>query len=213
MTQQQALERLSMMQASAHPFQEQSVPQQLPPGFSAGAMPSGTTQQQMATLSQRAIQSQDPSQARQFSMLLPQGQQQQNGTGLASSRMGQSLNPPGIGLPQGAGSLQQNFIHPSPSVPHANAQTPSAPSASQPPPPGVQQVPSTSGNLASMPLPQLRALASQLLRIVMEGEKNLQATSGSGEGDIQRQLRAKVENNKRYLLALQEVINAKMRAR
>jgi hypothetical protein len=64
-----------------------------------------------------------------------------------------------------------------------------------------------------MPLPQLRALASQLLRIVMEGEKNLQATSGSGEGDIQRQLRAKVENNKRYLLALQEVINAKMRAR
>jgi hypothetical protein len=64
-----------------------------------------------------------------------------------------------------------------------------------------------------MPLPQLRALYTQLLRIVMEGEKNLQTASGSGESDTQRQLRAKIDNNKRYLLALQEVITAKSRAR
>jgi len=225
MTQQQALERFSMMQASSsHNFQEQNVSQQLPPGFNAGGMPGGATQQQIAALSQRAqvstnnqinplqraIQAQDPSHARQFSMLLPQSQQQ-NGSGLAS-RISQNVNPPGMGLTQGPGSLQQNFIQPSPSVPHANAQSSSAPSASQNPPPGVQQVSGTSGNLASMPLPQLRALSTHLLRIVMEGEKNLQ-TGGSGEGDIQRQLRAKVENNKRYLLALQEVINAKTRAR
>jgi hypothetical protein len=89
MTQQQALERLAMMQASAHSFQEQGVHQQLPPGFNAGAMPSGTTQQQIAALSQRvaannqintlqrAIQAQDPSHARQFNILLPGQQQQQ----------------------------------------------------------------------------------------------------------------------------------------
>jgi hypothetical protein len=207
MTPQQAMERLSMMQANAvHPFQEQSVPQQLPPGFNTGGIQSGTTQQQLeiATLSQ--------AHARQFSMLLPQGQQQ-NGSGLAS-RVGQILNPSGIGFPQGTGSLQPNFIQPSASVLHANAQTSSVPPALQPPPPVAQQVSGLSSNFyASMPLPQLRALASQLHRIVMEGEKNLQTASGSGEGDIQRQLRAKVENNKRYLLALQEFINANMRAR
>jgi hypothetical protein len=57
MTQQQALDRLALMQVSTQSIQEQSVPQQLPPGFNAGAMPSGTTQQQ---------------------------QQQQNGSGTAS---------------------------------------------------------------------------------------------------------------------------------
>jgi hypothetical protein len=231
MTHQQALDRLAMMQASAH-FQEQSVSQQLPPGFNTGAIPSGTTQQQIAALSQRAqasannqinalqrvIQTQDPSHARQFNMLLPgqqqqQQQQQQNGSGIAS-RMGQNINPSGVGLPQGPGSLQQNFIQPSPSVPHANPQPSSTPSASQIPQPGAQQVSGPPGNLADVPLPQLRALSTQLLHVVMEGEKNLQATSSSGEGDIQRQqLRSKVELNKQRLRALHEVINMKMRPR
>ena len=231
MTQQQALDRLAMMQ-SAQSFQEQSVPQQLPPGFNA-AMPSGATQQQIAALSQqraqvsannqinslqRAIQAQDPSHARQFNMLVPgqqqqQQQQQQNGSGIAS-RMSQNLNPSGMGLPQGAGSLQQNFIQPSPSVPHANPQPSSTPSTSQIPQPGAQQVSVPPNNLGDVPLPQLRALATQLLHVVTEGEKNLQATSSAGEADVQRQqLRAKVELNKQRLRALHEVISMKMRAR
>jgi hypothetical protein len=156
---------------------------------------------------------QDPSHARQFNMLLPgqQQQQQQNGSGI-TSRMGQNLNPSGMGLPQGPGSLQQNFFQPSPSVPHANPQPSSMPSASQIPQPGAQQVSGTPGNLADMPLPQLRALSIHLLHAVMEGEKNIQVTSSSGEGDIQRQqqLRAKIELNKQRLRVLQEVINMKM---
>jgi hypothetical protein len=158
MTQQQALERFSLMHSSsAHPFQEQS-PQQLPPGSNAGGMPSGTTQQQFTTLSQRA-------QVSTNSQVTP------------PERAIQAQDPP-------------------------------------PPLPGAQQVSGPSG-LASLPLPQLRALFTHLLRIVMEGEKNLQTASGPGEGYIQGQgqLRAKVENHKRYLLALQEVINAKARAR
>jgi hypothetical protein len=155
MTQQQALDRLAMMQASAQSFQEQSVPQQLPPGFNACAIPSGTPQQQIA------------------------------GSGTAS-HMGQNLNPPGMGLPQGPGSLQQ--------IP--------------------QPVSGPPGSLADVPLPQLRALSTQLLHVVMEGEKNLQATSSSGEGDIQRQqLRARIELNKQRLRALHEVISTKIRAR
>ena len=224
MTQQQALERLAMMQASsAPPFQEQSTPQQLLPGFNASQMPSGTTQQQIAGLSQRpqvstnnptlqrVIQGQDPSHARQFSMLLPHAQQQQNGSGLAS-RMGQNLNTPGMGLPQGPGSLQQNFIQPSPSLPHANPQPPSAASTSQPQP-GAQQVSGPGNNLSAMSLPQLRQLSGQLLQIVVESEKNLPAAGSSGDNDIQRQLRLKVENNKRYLRMLQEIISARTRAR
>jgi len=44
----------------------------------------------------------------------------------------------------------------------------------------------------------------------MEEEKNLRS---SNEGDIQQQLRAKIEHNKLRLRALQEIINAKLRAR
>jgi hypothetical protein len=138
---------------------------------------------------QRVIQVWDP-------YFLVSCRQQQNGSGLAS-RMGENDNPPG----------------PRPSVPHANAQTSSAPSASRPPLPGVQQVSDISSNLASMSLPQLRALYSQLFRIVMEKEKELQTAGDFGESDIQRQLRAKIDNNKRLLPALQEVIDAKTRAR
>lgn len=230
MTHQQALDRLAMMQANAHSFQEQSVPQHLPGGFNAGAMPSGTTQQQIAALSQRAqvsannqinslqrvIQAQDPSHSRQFNMLLPgqqQQQQQQNGSGIAS-RMGQNLNSSGMGLPQAPGSLQQNFIQPSPSVPHANPQPSSTPLTSQISQPGAQQVSGPAGNLADVPLPQLRALSTQLLHVVMEGEKNLQATSSPGEGDLQRQqLRAKIELNKQRYHVLQAAIHSKLRAR
>jgi hypothetical protein len=178
MTQQQALDRLAMMQASAQSFQEQSVPQQLPPGFNAGAMPSGTPQQQIA------------------------------GSGIAS-HMGQNFNPSGMGLPQGPGSFEQNSIRPSLSA----TPPPSTPSASQIPQPGAQ-VSALPGALADVPLPQLRALSTQLLHVVMEGEKNLQAASSSGEGDIQRQqLRARIELNKQRLRALHEVISMKMRAR
>jgi hypothetical protein len=68
------------------PFPGAERSQQLPPGFNVGGMPSGTTQQQIAALSQRAqvstnnqvnskrvIQAQDPSLARQFNMLLLHG--------------------------------------------------------------------------------------------------------------------------------------------
>jgi hypothetical protein len=54
---------------------------------------------------------------------------------------------------------------------------------------------------------------TQMLHIVKEGEKNLQTAGGSGESDTQRQLRAKIDNNKSHLVALQEVITAKTRAR
>jgi hypothetical protein len=217
MTEQQARERLAMMQASS----AQNVPQQLPSGFNAGGMQSGTTQQQITTLLQRAqassnnplqhaIQAQDPSHARQFGMPLPQGQQQQNGSGLA--RIGQNLNP-GMGLPQGPGSLQQNLIQPSPSVPHMTAQSSSAPLASQPPPPGVQQV-SGPSSLASMTLQQLHELSTHLQRIVIEGEKDLQTPSSSGGSDARRQqLRTKIENNKQFINILQEVMNSRTRAR
>jgi hypothetical protein len=229
MTHKQALDRLAIVQASsAHSFEERSAPQQLPPGFNAGGVPSGNAHRQMDILSQyaqvssnnqintlqRVIQAQDPSHARQFNMLLPGQLQQQNASGIAS-RMGQNLNPSGMGLPQGPGSLQQNFIQPSPSVPHANPQPSSTPSASQVPQPGAQQVSGPPGSIVDVPLPQLRALFTQLLHVVMEGEKNLQATSSSGEGDIQQQqqLRAKIELNKQRLRALHEVINMKMMPR
>ena len=218
MTAQQALDRLSMTQA----ILVQNVPQQLPSDFNAGGMQSGTTQQQTATLLQRArastnnqinplqhaIQAQYSSHARQFGMPLPQGQQQQNDSGLA--RIGQNLNS-GMGLPQGPGSLQQNLVQPSPSVPHMTAQSSSAPLASQPPPPGAQQV-SGPGDLASMTLQQLHELSTHLQRIVIDGEKDLQTSSGSG-GAQRRQLRTKIENNKQFINILQEVMNSRTRGR
>jgi len=214
-----------MVQASqAQAFPDQGVPQQLQPGFPAG-VPGGNAQQQLASLPQRpqaainnqmlqrVFQGQDPSQARQFGMLLAQGQQQpqqqQNGSGFAS-RPGQNFNPP-VGLPQGQASLQQSFVQPSPSVPHANVQSSSTPSASQAPPSAGQQA----GNFADLSLQQLRHLHGQMMRFVIEGEKNLQASSATGgEGDIQRQqLRAKLELYKQRLIVLQEIVNAKTRAR
>ncbi|KAI9512951.1 hypothetical protein F5148DRAFT_560177 [Russula earlei] len=223
MTQQEARERFSIMQASH--FQEQNAPQQVPPRFPA-TMPSGTAQQQLAAFSQRAqvstnnqmnplqrvIQAQDPSShARPFGMLLAQNQQQQNNSGFGS-RVGQNVGPPEMGLSSGPGSLQQNFVSPSPSVLPANIQSSSAPSASQAPTTGGQQIPGPN-NLSEIPLNQLRNFYTQLMRAVMEGEKNIQAASSSGgDGDIQRQIRAKVDLYKQRMLALQEVISSKMRA-
>ena len=205
MTQQQARERLAMMQASApHLFPGQGVPRQLPPGFQAGGMLSGTPVQQPATLPQlerpqSAIndqispvsQAQDPSHARQFSMLLAQYQQQQQNDSGLTCRVGQHLNPLGMGL-----------------------QSSLTPSASQPPPPTGQQVPIPSANFADLPLHQLRMLYAQIMRNVIEGEKNFQASSTSGsEGDIQRQrLREKLDADKQRLLQLQDIVIAKARA-
>jgi hypothetical protein len=205
MTQQQAREHLAMIQASTpHLFPGQGVPQLPPPGFPAGGMLSGTPVQQLATLPQlerpqSAIndqispfsQAQDPSHARQFSMLPAQYQQQQQNDSGLTCRVGQCLNPLGMGL-----------------------QSPLTPSASQPPPPNGQQVPIPCANFADLPLHQLRMIYAQIMRSVIEGEKNFQASSTSGgEGDIQRQqFRAKLDAYKQRLLQLQEIINAKARA-
>lgn len=222
---QQARERVAMMQASApHSFQDQATPQQLPPGFPTGGLPSGAMQQQMALLSQRAqastnnqmnplqrmIQALEPSHARQFGMPLAQGQQQ-DGSGFAT-RVGQNGNPTGMGLSQGHGALQPSFVQPSTSVPPANVQ-PSAPSASQVPPPGGQPVPGPS-NMAEMPLQQLVALFVQLRRAMGEGEKLLQTASNSGDGDLQqRQLRSRIDGFKQRLIVVHDLIQAKSRAR
>ena len=209
MTHKQALDRLAMMQASAHSFQEQNAPQQLPQGFNAGGVPSGNAHQQVDTLSQhaqvstndqmdvlrRVMQTQDASHLRQ-------GPQLQNDSGHMSS----NPNPLSMDPPRdfhGPVPRQENF----PPVPYANATSPSA----SPPLPG----PNPAKSIYDVPLPQLRALSTQLLHVVMEGEKTLQATCSSGEDDnIQRQqLRAKVELNKQRLRALHEVMNEKMRPR
>ncbi|KAI0297271.1 hypothetical protein B0F90DRAFT_1740642 [Multifurca ochricompacta] len=224
-TREQAQERLAMMQASvASSFQEQSITQQVQSGFPAGGLTGSPAQQQMATLAhrpqastnnsinplQRVIQAQDPLRAHQLNMLLAQGQQQQNGSSFAS-RVGQNLHPPGMGLPQGQGSLQQNFIQPSPSAPPVNPQSSSAPSASQAPPLGGQQRHGLPNNIADASLPQLTTFHNQLIRVVMEGEKSLSAASSSGgEGDAQRQaFRNKLDNQKQILLRIRELINAK----
>ena len=221
MTHKQALDRLALMQASPHSFQERNAAQQLSPGSNAGGVPSGNTHQQMDTLSQHAqvsiydqmnllrrdIETQDASHLRQFNMHICQGPQLQNDSGL-TSRMPSNPNPLRMDTlqdSQGPGSIQKKF----PPVPYANVPSFSAPSASQPPP-GPYPV----NSLIDVPLPQLRALSTQLLHVVIEGEKNLQANSSSGEDDIQRQqLRAKIELNKQRLRALHEVINIKMRPR
>jgi hypothetical protein len=216
MTHKQALDRLAMIQASAHSFQEQSVPQQLPSDFNAGGVSSSNTHRQMDTLSQhaqvstndqmnlpsRAIQTQDSSHLPQFNMQICQDPQLQNDSGL-TFRMPSNpnlLRMDPLQDSQGPGLMQENF----PPVPYPNVPSSSAPSASQPPP----------AHLSDVPVPQLRALSTQILHVVMEEERYLQATSISGEDDIQRQqLRARVKLNKQRLRALQEVINMKTRPR
>ena len=146
--------------------------------------------------------------------LEPYSIQQHNGSGFAHPA-GQNLNPPGTSFPQGHGPLQQNFVQPSPSIPLESVRTQSTPSASQAPSPADEQAPVLPGDLGELSLPQLRVLHAQMMCFVIEGEKNLQASSTtSGESDIQRQqLRAKLEFYNQRLLVLQGFLNAKTRAR
>lgn len=218
MTLNQALDRLSIMQASStHSFNERGAPQQLTSGFNNRGVPSGNAHRQMDTLPQhaqvstndqmsllrRAIQTQDASHRHQFNMHICQGPQLQNDSGL-TSRMSSNPNSLRMDPPQGSqgpGLMQENFLP----VTYANVPSSSAPSASQPPP-GPHPV----NSIYDVPLPQLRALYTQLVHIVMEGENCLRSSS---EGDIQPHFRAKLELNKRRLCALQEVIDTKVRAR
>ncbi len=222
MTREQAQERLNILRTSpAHGFQEQNVPQRIPSGFTTSGMAGGSAQQQMAALSQRSqapasnpmnlfqrvMQAQQDSlHARQLNVA--QGQQQQNNF---ASRVGQNLHPPGMGLPQGQGSLQQNFIQPSPSVPPANLQSSAAPSASQPIPQGGPQMHGLHKNFVEMPVPQLTNFYAQLMRAVEEGEKSFNAAgSTGGESDMQHQaLRAKLDNQKQLLINIRDLINLK----
>jgi hypothetical protein len=215
LTQGQALESFAMMQASASPSQEQSIPQHMSPTLPTGGMADGSTQQQIAAPSQpaqgstknqmnplqRATQAQDHLNTCPLNFLLAQSQQPENGSSF-TSRVGQNLHPSGMGLPQGQGSLQQ----PTSSVPSANLQSSSAPSL-QAPPQGAQHM----RNLADVPLPQLSSIFNQLMRSVSEGEKNLHASSNSvDETDPQRQaLRAKLANQKQFLLRIRDMISTK----
>ncbi len=221
LTREQAQEHLTMFRTpAAHTFQEQNVPQQLPSGFTPGGMVGNSAQQQMAALSQRSqappgnpmnslqrtIQTQDSLHARQLNMLVAQGQQQQNSF---ASSVGQNLHAPGMGLPPGQGSLQQNFIQPSPSAPPANLQSSVAPSTSQPTPlSGIHNLPK---NITEIPLPQLSNVYTHLMRAVEEGEKNFSAAGSSGgENEMQRQaLRGKLEQQKQLLVSIRDLINLK----
>ena len=203
-----------MQASSAHPFEERSAPQQLPPGFNSGGVPCDNIHQQTDTLAQHAQVSfndqmnllhraQDASNLLQFKMPICQGPQLQNDY-VRSSRTPSNpnlLRTAPIQGSQGPRSTQENF----PSVPYTNVHSFSAPSASQPPPYPVKSI-------HDVPIPQLRALSTQLLHVVIEGEKNLQATSNLGVGDIQQQqLRAKIEINKQRYRALQEILIVKIR--
>ena len=164
---------------------------------------------------QLVVQLQDPSHARQFSLLLPQGQRQHNGPPGFASHMGQNFNHSGLRYLQGQTSLQQSFVQKSLSVPPADLQISSMPSISQVHPPPGQQVPVPSTSFTNLSLQQLRSIYAHMIRTWMEGEKGLQVSSTSGaQGDIQRQqqLRLKLDTHKQRALALQELINTKARA-
>lgn len=218
MTHTQALDRFTMMQTSSvDSFKDGSAPQQWPPGFNAGEMPSGNAHQQLDTLMQhaqvsindqinplrRTTQTQDAAHFRHFNLFTCQGSQLQNDSGL-TSRMPSNSNlfrmDPSRDS-QEPGSIQENF----PPVFYANFPSSSATSVTQPPP-GPYLV----NSIHDLPLSRLRALSTHLVHILMDVEKNIR---GSSEGDVQRQLRAEREHIKRRLRALQEVINAKVRAR
>jgi len=189
LTREQAQERLAMLQTpAAHAFQEQNVPQQVPPRFTTGGMTGGPAQQQMSTYSQQ--------------------QQQQNAF---AYRVGQNLHLPGMGLPQGQGPLQQSLIQPSSFVPPANLQSSAVPSASHPTPLGGPQIHGLHKNFVEMPVPQLTNFYAQLMRAVEVGENNLNAAGNTGgESDMQRQtLRAKLNNQKQLLINIRDLINLK----
>ncbi|KAH9972703.1 hypothetical protein BGW80DRAFT_339666 [Lactifluus volemus] len=206
------------MQASATvPFQEQAVPQHIPPTFPSGGMAGGPTQQQMSALSQhaqsmannqmntlqRAVQAQDHPNTRPLNNLLTQSQQPPNGSASFTARAGQNFHLPGSGLSQGQGqgSLQNLVVQPNPSAPSAGLQSSAPPS--QAPSQGGQQMLSLN-NIADAPLPHLINIFNQLARSVTEGEKTLQAL---GEPDPQR--RAKLDNQKQIMLRIREIITVR----
>ena len=221
MTREQAWERLAMMRMTTQAFQEQNAPQQIPSGFPAGGMAGGSAQQQLAAALSQHPQApgsnpmntlqrvQESLQAQQLNMLVAQGQQPQNSF---ASRVGQNLHPPGMGLPQGQGSLQQNFIQPLPSDP-ANFQPSSAPSTSQLSPlGGPQQMQAIFKTFVDMPLPQLTGVYAQLARTIEEGKRNLNAAgSTGGESDMQQRqaLRARLDGQKQLLINIRDLINSR----
>ena len=115
-----------------------------------------------------------------------------------------------MGLPQGQGSLQQNFIQPSPSTPPVNLQPSLACSTLQPNPLyGLQQM-QAHKNFIEMQLLQLTSIYGQLARMVEEGERNLNAAGNtSGESDMQQQqaLGAQLDGQKQLLIHIQDLIN------
>jgi len=140
-----------------------------------------------------------------------QRQQQQNDPGF-TSHADQILNPPEMGPSQGQPPLDDGFVRPE------DAHSSSTPSAFPSSPTLDQLAPFPSTKIADLSLLQLRMLQVQVCRTLMEGEEALQASRAStsgGEGDVrlQLQLRAKLEAHKQRSLSLQELINAKARAR
>lgn len=207
----QTPDHLAVTQATfAHSFKEESASQQLPPGINTGGVPSGNACHPVDALSQHAQVSIDdqknlPRHLIQTEDALhpPWLDTYRCRLGL-TSRMPSNPNPLGMDHPQdsqGPGLMPINFRR----VHYANVPSSSASSAFQPPP-----EPNPVNRFHEVPLSQLRDLFTRLAHIVMEGEEYLRS---SGEGDIQSQLRARLELNKRRLRALQEIINAKLRER
>jgi hypothetical protein len=204
MTPQQARERLAMTQTS--------LPRSFPERNVIGQLSSNN----QISPHRQVVQAQDPSYTYEFSTFVAQDQHQQQNGSVSGFDVpaGQNFNHPGLGHPHGYASPQQSFVRPYPSAPLANVQYSSMPPTMQELPLAGQQVPVTSSNFTELPFAQLRLLHTQMLRVVMDGEKSIQAISTTGpEGDIQRQqLRVKVDAYKQRLLILQEFINAKIRA-
>ena len=116
-----------------------------------------------------------------------------------------------MGLPQGQGSWQQNFIQPSPSTHPVNLQPSLACSTLQPNPLyGLQQMQAIHKNFIEMQLLQLTSIYGQLARMVEEGERNLNAAGNTGgESDMQQQqaLGAQLDGQKQLLIHIRDLIN------
>ncbi|KAH9955763.1 hypothetical protein BGW80DRAFT_293048 [Lactifluus volemus] len=205
------------MQASAAvPFQEQAVPQHIPPTFPSGEMAGGPTQQQISALSQqhaqamannqmntlqRVAQAQDHPNGRPLNNLLTQSQQPPNGSASFTARAGQNFHPPGLGLPQGQkqGSLQHNLVvQPNPSAPSAGLQS-SAPQ-SQAPSQGGQQILGLN-TISDEQLSKLINIFNSLAYSVTEGEKAFYAP-----GRTDPQQRAQLDKHKQIMRHICELI-------
>ncbi|KAI0261553.1 hypothetical protein BC834DRAFT_940755 [Gloeopeniophorella convolvens] len=233
MTPDQARQRFQQAQANhARSFQDQNVTQPMQAGLPAGSMPANAAQQQIAALAaqraqaagnnqlhtmnplQRAIQSQDPSHARQLNMIMAHNQQPPNGSTFAS-RVGQNLHPPGMGLPPGQQApLSQGFVQPSPSVSAAALQTSPTPQTAQNSILGMQQILNNPQGLAQAQPAQLMSIYNQLMRSISDGEKLLTtAAAPTGDADAQRRnlFRVKLDGQRQFALRLQNLIKSKQR--